>query len=168
MVKHVKSPLKRKIHRGSLKYLICVPSLIVLEEWRPLTEIRRCQRCSSCPCVWRAVSFWGSVVCVCVLPREESLKWKTKREMWPSPLCRWQKRVWCLLEVSRSSKPVTGYKDPQTHEAQWLCVVVAGLCNAWMQILFDILCLSEMILLCFVPPFKSLTSQYDNLPPSGD
>lgn len=126
---------------GPLKYLNCVPSLIVLEERRPLTEIRRCQRCSSCPCVWCAASFWGSVVCVYVLLREESLKWKTKREMWPSPLFR-RKRVWCWT-MSHSSKPVMVYTHPQTYEALWLCVVVAGLCNGWVQMLFDILCLRK-------------------------
>ncbi len=48
-------------------------------------------------------------LCVSVLLREESLKGKTKREMCPSPLCRWQKRVWCWT-TSRSSKPVAGIK----------------------------------------------------------
>lgn len=103
---------------------------------------------------FRNCSFWGSVVCVCVcvLLREKSLKRKTKREMWPSPLCRWRKRVWCWT-MSHSSKPVMVYTHPQTYEALWLCVVVAGLCNGWAQMLFDILCLSELLLVCFVPPF---------------
>ncbi len=107
-------------------------------------------------------------LCVSVLLREESLKGKTKREMCPSPLCRWQKRVWCWT-TSRSSKPVK--LDRQViktlkHEALWLCVVVCVVreCKSyliyWVCLRWWFFVLCHLLYLC--------DSQYDNLPPSGD